>query len=72
MRYYFISKLYLPATVLGQEILELLESAISGSEVLEDNLGLVVVNLEDHISVSSLHSESNELSGAFVSNLNTA
>jgi hypothetical protein len=60
------------ATVLGQELLELLEGAISGSKMLEDNLCLVVVNLEDHISVSSLHSESNELSGAFVCNLNTA
>ena len=60
------------ATVLGQELLELLEGAISGSKMLEDNLCLVVVNLEDHISVSSLHSESNELSGAFVSNLNAA
>ena len=64
--------MYLPATVLGQELLELLEGAISGSEVLEDNLCLVVVDLEDHKSVSSLHSESNELSGAFVSNLNAA
>jgi hypothetical protein len=32
--------------VLGQEVLELLEDAISGSEELEDNLCLVIVNLE--------------------------
>jgi hypothetical protein len=53
-------------------LLELLKSALSVSEVLEDNLSLVVVDLKDHVSVGSLHSESNELGDAFVCDLNTA
>ncbi len=40
--------------------------------MLDVDLGLVVVDLEDHESVGSLHSEGSELMDALVSNADTA
>ena len=52
---------FIPALILGHVFLELSEGSVSSSDLVDDNSVLVVVNLEDEVSVGSLHSEGSEL-----------
>ena len=61
----------LPALVLGHLLLELFEGGVSGSKLLKDDVSLLVVRLQDHVSVSSLHSEGVELCDTLVCECDT-
>ena len=52
-------------------LFEFFETRISLSFVFNDDLSLLVIHLEDQVSVSSLHSQSVELLNAFISSYNT-
>ena len=58
--------MYLPALVLGHGLLELGEGLVSGADGLNGDGGLIVADLQDDESVSSLHSQSGELLDALV------
>jgi len=61
----------LPALVLRHVLLELLESGISSAKFLQNDVCLLVIRLQDHVSVCSLHSEVVELCDTLVSECDT-
>ena len=61
----------LPALVLRHILLELLEVSLSGTELLNNDVSLLIIRLQDQVSVRSLHSEVIEFSDTLVSECDT-
>lgn len=57
----------LPSLILGHVLLELVESGCSSTDFLNYDVGLILVDLHDKVSVCSLHSECIELSDTLIS-----